>query len=110
MWHVESRHQDERAASREDRVKTYIKTVNVVERQETQQRVVLPDFGAIGTQELKDICHEIVMREHHSFGKTRGTAGVGKSGKNFVGRSKRRKRMAGDGAQQQIETIGAGMR
>ena len=85
LRNVEARHQQQRSSQREHRVQDDVEAVDVIERQEAESHVVGGNFAGVGSDELKDVGHQVEVREHHALGKAGGAAGVGKRGEGLIG-------------------------
>jgi hypothetical protein len=72
---VEARHRHDGGAVAQDRVHHDVQSVDVEERQDADERVVLRHGLLRGR--LQDVGHEIAVAEHHALGQARGAARVG---------------------------------
>src|SRR5215831_7095306 len=60
LLHIEPRYQDERGTQNQGRIENYVQSVNVIERQTAQDRILSTEFGRIWAKQLVDICHQVV--------------------------------------------------
>ena len=81
----------------------------MIERQEAEHHVGVGKHGRVGTDELINVRHQIVVREHHALGQSGGAAGVGKRGDGLRGVLSGLRKFGRRWAEQVRKWLGAGV-
>ena len=82
---VEARHQHDGAAADQAEIQADRESVDVVQRQKTQDDVVFADAARFARRQcLVNVGDDVVMREHHALGQSGGAAGEGQASRSSI--------------------------